>query len=422
MFETILRALLTFLAHAIAATHLAPLKYSKSITYSLWAVFVLGHSVLAFFLPSVQWATPSLLFTVYMLACVLHVLLFFITTTGRLGQRAFLILSYTVFFTACCGITDYFRCFLLPPDSMWYLLIYGAALGLALYVLLGRLRPAFPEAAMFKAKEWRLLSALMVMFFVLLTTWFVYPNRMSHFTRAQAAGFPAAVLLLFATYGTIFICVRTVSGAERAEQMRMQLDLLTLQVQTQQKTVEDARRSRHDLRHNNLLLLALAEKGETQELLRYLRCETEQEPVDTEAAWCENDTLSSILSIYENKAAAAGIQTDIMAQAERELPVLPTDIVAITANLFENAIHGAAASKRKDANILVRIHQKSDKLVIRFENSCDHRMKFPDGFPAEQFGVGLLSVQKAVDAYEGECVLTAEHGVFTALALLNLPS
>jgi len=55
------------------------------------------------------------------------------------------------------------------------------------------------------------------------------------------------------------------------------------------------------------------------------------------------------------------------------------------------------------------------------ENACRPQLDCPDGFPSERYVVGLLSRQQTVEAREGELSLTAKDGVFTALALLNLP-
>lgn len=55
------------------------------------------------------------------------------------------------------------------------------------------------------------------------------------------------------------------------------------------------------------------------------------------------------------------------------------------------------------------------------ENACRPQLDYPNGFPGEKYSVGLLSVQQTVEAREGELSLTAKNGVFTALALLNLP-
>lgn len=94
----------------------------------------------------------------------------------------------------------------------------------------------------------------------------------------------------------------------------------------------------HVVAATHLALLAFAEQGNTAELVRYLQSMTEAEHA-AETVWCENDTLSSILSVYVAKAAADGIKTDVLAQAGHNLTIPPDELVSVAANLFENAIH-----------------------------------------------------------------------------------
>lgn len=348
-----------------------------------------------------------------------HVGLYFLTTRGGIGERFFLILSYAAFFTACCAVTQYVEAFMLPEIDWLYLLIYGVSLSAMLWIFLGKLLPVFRQSAGYIGKAWGVLSVLMALFMLELMTWFVFPSHITDFTLEQAVGLPVLIVVMFVTYGVIFVCIRNIAAAERAKQMELRLKLLTTQVEAQTQASDEARRARHDLRHHNLALLSLAEQGSTAELVRYLRSMTEAEHA-AETVWCENDTLSSILSVYAAKAAA-GIRTDILAQAERSLAIPPDELVTVAANLFENAIRGAAASGAPEPSVTVRIHRKSDKLVIWMENACRPRLDYPEGFPTEKYGVGLLSVQRTVAAREGELSLTAKDGVFTALALLNLP-
>lgn len=69
----------------------------------------------------------------------------------------------------------------------------------------------------------------------------------------------------------------------------------------------------------------------------------------------------------------------------------------------------------------VRIHRKSDKLVIWVKNTCRPQLDYTDGFPSEKYGAGLLSVQQTAEAREGELSLTAKGDVFTVPAPVNLP-
>lgn len=263
---------------------------------------------------------PGFSAVAFSMACLMHVALYFFTTTGRIGERFFLILSYAAFFTACCAVTQMFEAFILPDSEWLYLVVYGVSLSLMLWIFLGKLLPVFRQSAGYIGKAWGVLSALMALFMVALMAWFVFPSKISDYTMKQIVGLPVLIVVMFVTYGVIFVCIRNIAAAERAKQMELRLKFLTSQVQAQTQASDEARRARHDLRHHNLALLTLAEEGNTAELVRYLRSMTEAEST-AETVWCENNTLSSILSVYVAKAAASGIRTDVLAQAERNLDI-----------------------------------------------------------------------------------------------------
>lgn len=296
---------LTFASHIVAATHLAPLKYGKKKTYLTWGVWAAIFLIFSGFVPPPHSWGPGFSASAFLMACLMHVALYLITTTGRIGERFFLILSYSAFFTSCCAVTRMFQVFILPDSDWLYLVIYGISLFLMLWLFLGELLPIFRQSAAYIGRAWRILSVLMALFIVALMTWFVFPSKITDYTIKQIGGLPMLILVMFTTYEVIFVCIRNIAAAERAKQMELQLKLLTTQVEAQTQSSDEARRTRHDLRHHNLALLALAEEGNMAELVRYLRSMTEAEHA-AEIVWCENDTLSSILSVYVAKAAAAG--------------------------------------------------------------------------------------------------------------------
>lgn len=327
-------------------------------------------------------------------ACLFHVGLHFLTTRGSIGERFFLILSYAAFFTACCAVTRYVDAFTLPKIGWLYLLVYGVSLSVMLWIFLGKLLPVFRQSAGYIGKAWGVLSGLMALFMLELMTWFVFPSHITDFTLEQAVGLPGLVVLMFVAYGVIFVCIRDIAAAERA---------------------------RHDLRHHNLALLALAEQGNTAELVRYLRSMTEVEHA-AETVWRENDTLSSVLSVYAAKAAAAGIKTDVLAQAERDLAIPPDELVTVAVNLFENAIHGAAVSGAPKPYVTARVHRKSDKLVIRMENACSPQLDYPDGFPSEKYGAErFLAVYWGAGTYTRVACSTATFPAGLIGALNSAP-
>ena len=84
------------------------------------------------------------------------------------------------------------------------------------------------------------------------------------------------------------------------------------------------------------------------------------------------------------------------------------------ANLFENAIHGAA--KEKEPFIRIDIREGAKRLLIRVENRCRSGL-FVD---ESMYGIGMNSIITAAEKYEGMVDFFAEDGVFTANINLNL--
>ena len=101
---------------------------------------------------------PVFSIVMFSMACLTHVTLYFFTTTGRVGERFFLILSYAAFFTACCAITLMFQVFILPDSDWLYLIVSGVSLFLVLWLFLGKLLPIFRQSAPYIGREWHILS------------------------------------------------------------------------------------------------------------------------------------------------------------------------------------------------------------------------------------------------------------------------
>ena len=146
------------------------------------------------------------------------------------------------------------------------------------------------------------------------------------------------------------------------------------------------------------------------------RSERELDTDNIEMSYCENETLNNILTIYLRRAKAEGVAVDVLAQARREIPVSQSDLVAIVANILENAIHGCEQSKADEPFIKLRIHEKADKLVIRCENSCKRNLQFTE----QLRGIGVSSIEAAAAHYSGMCDFNANDGIFSCGILLNL--
>ena len=185
-------------------------------------------------------------------------------------------------------------------------------------------------------------------------------------------------------------------------------------MQAQENEVMWARKSYHDIRHHNDAILALAKTGDLDGIIRYLEKQNVEMNSQHAERFCENETINNVLRVYRAKAKAANIRFLADAVAKKETPVSSHDLVAILANVVENALHGAMDSNADDPMISVNIYYKAKKMVIVCENSCNPSLVFAPDMPREMWGVGIHSIVSTAEKYGGTCRFTAENGVFRA--------
>ena len=132
--------------------------------------------------------------------------------------------------------------------------------------------------------------------------------------------------------------------------------------------------------------------------------------------YCENMTVNTVLTVYIKRSNESGIPVKILANASRDISVLPQDLVIVIANLFENAINATAKLKSQDKGIDLSIKENAQRLLIKVENPCKENLTFDESL----YGVGIRSVIATTNKYDGMYDFSVEDGVFSAKVSLNL--
>ena len=129
-------------------------------------------------------------------------------------------------------------------------------------------------------------------------------------------------------------------------------------------------RIRHDIRHHCLLIEEYIKNGENEKLLAYVRQYEDDVERGRAERICANETINSILTVYGRYAKKEKIRITMDVKAAEEIAVRNIDMVAVLANVVENAIHGCIRSERIEKEIGLSIVQKGNKIVIRCKNTC----------------------------------------------------
>ena len=417
MTGTIVEFILLLIAHAAAGIYSSTLKYSKKITYIVWGTWVVLQTGLLFFTEFVltNWALQF--FVGFVLSLVGQYVIFFVTTKGRLAQRIFTMLTYSIFFCIAMSLFTMIRGTF--SELHWALTaLIQAVLLSAIVTYFLRYVCTLCRAASKNIKAgWAPLIFVNVVFIITIILSSVFPIRLTSFRDPSFITFVFLSISIMAVYPVIFSSINNMSEAAEKREVETQNKLLVAQIEAESAQLAADSKSRHDRRHHNLVMLGLAKSGDLETLTKHLtNLVDDDNKVWGETRYCENNTVNMILTMYKRRASQNGISVKISAKASGSLAVPPQDLVVVIANLFENAINEVASLKSDEGYIDIQIKDSPERLLIKIDNPCRANLIFDENL----YGIGIRSVISTTSKYEGMYDFTAEDGVFSSKIILNL--
>ena len=417
MIGTIVEFILLLIAHAAAGIYSSTLKYSKKITYLVWGTWVVLQTGLLFFTEFVltNWALQF--FIGFVLSLVGQYVIFFATTKGRLAQRIFTMLTYSIFF---CIVMS-----LLTMISGTFSELHWALTALIEAVLLSAIVTYFLRyvctlcraASKNITTGWAPLIFVNIVFIITIILSSVFPVRLTSFNDPAVITFVFLSISIMAVYPVIFSSINHMSEAAEKREVEIQNKLLIAQIEAETAQLAADSQSRHDRRHHNSVMLEFANNNDIESIREYLKSLVDSDnEVCGEVRHCDNLTINTVLTVYERRARESGISVKISAKASQDLEVSPQDLVIVIANLFENAIHATQKHKNPNKVIDIIIKGNAQRLLIKVENPCKNNLTFDETL----YGVGIHSVIATTNKYEGMYDFIAEDGIFSAKISLNL--
>ena len=417
MTGTIIQFILLLIMHAAAGIYSSTLKYSKKTTYIIWGAWVVLQTALLFYTEFVltNWALQF--FTGFVLSLVGQYVIFFVTTKGKLAHRIFTMLTYSIFF---CIVMPLFTMFNGTFGQLhWTLttLIQAVLLFAIVTYFLCYVCPLCRTAAKNITTGWTPLIFVNIVFITTIILSSVFPVRLTSFRDPAVITFIFLSVSIMAVYPVIFSNINTMSAAATKREVIRQNKLLLAQIEAENKQLAADSQARHDRRHHNLVMLEFANNNDIESVREYLRTLVKNEgEVWDEVRYCENMTVNTVLTVYIKRANESGIPVKILANASRDIPVLPQDLVIVIANLFENAVNAAANLKSQEKSIDISIKETAQRLLIKVENPCKENLTIDESL----YGVGIRSVIATTNKKHGMYDFSVDDGVFSAKVSLNL--
>ena len=394
-------------------------RYSVRKTAMLWGaegILLLLNMYLCFGLLPVSLRLPVSL-TVGFLS---YAGVFMAVSADGFWKKTYLLIT---FFCVCCisWSGELYLCYFFLPDcsqAVKYFARTALHVATALPLLVAYRaygRPLFREVSGFQGRNWRMLSIVSGIYLFLFAA-LLSRIRMDDGTELETALAFCAAVCTFASVSVL--CVSNIFHMRREARealVRQKTEYLTDYVETVGRAERECRRIRHDKRHHDACVAAMARAGDTDGILRYL--EQEKEKTECFPAWCPHIMVNEILSSYAGKSKQAGVMFTAQADTPAQSAVADVDFVAILANLLENALNACTAAGSAGP-VRVCIRNIGGKTVIAVSNPCSPGLRLEDGLPAAR-SIGIDSILSSAARYQGEVHYKETDGTCTACVILN---
>ena len=190
-----------------------------------------------------------------------------------------------------------------------------------------------------------------------------------------------------------------------------QLDLCERHQEETEISMLQMRDVRHSMRNHFISILAYAEKGECERIIKFVDDVIENGNLKlSEKVNTGNIVIDSLVGYWKRTAENGGIEFRSELSIPMEIPFKGADISLILGNLLENAVEGATKANEKK---YIRLKLKYDRknLLIMVENSYKGNLVKGKGeelkttkADTDNHGIGLASVRRAVGKYHGTVI------------------
>lgn len=240
-----------------------------------------------------------------------------------------------------------------------------------------------------------------------------------HSNRANIQSAVTAVILLGVNVLVFYIYIKLADDLQLRRMTSVyeqQLDLCERHQQERELSILQLRDVRHNMKNNLVSILAYAENGDNEKIIRFVNEIMEEGVIKTSTVTNSgNIVIDSLIGYWYVEAKKVGIDFSVNLNIPMEMPFRGADICLILGNLLENAVEAAQKAEGKK---YIRLHMKYDKnnLLLFVENNYkgvliktkDKRLKSTKT-DAGNHGVGLSSVYRIAAKYHG--VVTIDDGV-----------
>ena len=360
-------------------------------------------------------------FTGYLTIMTIYILMYVVfVSASHPAKSLFLVTAYyslwAVLYCLVSIITDTYA-------GAGNIVIWGLRVGLNLlflipYLLFFRER-LFRMYKEIKSGYW-LIATLSIMCFAMQSLFLIYNNRARNHEVSFVLLLFSSFVFMVAVYAMIFRYMSQAGYTYRMERLESNEKFLLAQIDSYEKLAENARQTRHDFRHHNMVVLEFAKNRNYEGIISYLQEYEEKETEKYIGTFCTNHAVDTVLCAYVSRCGQNSIEVDTDIRLDEPTWCSDYDLVTVLANILENAVNGCmkvTGMRRME----ISVKQKENKLILVCKNTCTDNILFENGLPKsrKRDGIGVESILNTIAKYNGDADFSATDGVFVCRVILN---
>ena len=213
---------------------------------------------------------------------------------------------------------------------------------------------------------------------------------------------------------------------EQSRQMEVRLLMQKEHYEKLTGALEEASRTRHDMRQYIRTASMLLEQEHYDELKDYFHrfAKESNEKMQAPVCYSKNLAVDALLHYYGSQLEQMGIRFMRSVEVPKEMKITDLDICRIFGNLLENAARAVETEGKKESYVKCICKVRMGKLLINIENTYSGEVRRKgDVFYSTTHngqGIGTASVSKAAEKYGGYADFSAEDGIFRANVFIPL--
>ena len=288
------------------------------------------------------------------------------------------------------------------------------------------LRKFYLKVAEENKDGWYLISIVAVIYYLLLMILGTTPTPIIQRPEDMLV-MTSLIVAMALSFAIIFKTLATqlkIIHHERTEKLlELQFRALESTIKTMEHNENKMRIIRHDIRHYETAIRALAEAGDIEEIKRFVQNALEISKMEEVKKFCESIAINSVLSFYIELAAESYCDVKTNFSLASPLPVNDIELCIVFANAIENAINACRKIEDKGNRKIKITCVNTPQFALEIANTYTDPIAFDEsGVPISKkkdHGYGTMSILAFVERHNAILDYDTSDGWFKLRMMLG---